>query len=319
MQRNSKTKKVLFWAGFLFLSFFIYKVFFTAPSNKNLDFNDIPKNITLNDNGAIFPIKSSKKTTSEILQDAQIFLDKHDEITPSLDSMLYSGMKIKINRTIKVKILVDGQKIENLSTAKTISNILDENKIILGRLDKVSPDATFGPQAGTDIIVTRINIEEKIIPTDINFKTIAKEDSKLGWREEKIEQKGEKGILETKYKITYKDNEEVSRVILEKNITREPINQIVTKGTYMQLSKPARGQGTWYSFQGGLFAASTSIPKGAFAKVTNLANNKSVVVQINDYGPFGKRRIIDLDKVAFAKIASLGAGVVGVKVEQILN
>jgi rare lipoprotein A len=70
---------------------------------------------------------------------------------------------------------------------------------------------------------------------------------------------------------------------------------------------------------GGLFAASTTIPKGSFAKVTNLANNKSIVVQINDYGPQGKGRIIDLDKVAFQKIASIGAGVVGVKVEEVLN
>ena len=112
---------------------------------------------------------------------------------------------------------------------------------------------------------------------------------------------------------------EVSRVILEKSITKESIPQIETHGTYMKLGGAAKGQGTWYSYMGGLFAASTTIPKGSYAKVTNTANGKSVVVQINDYGPQGKGRVIDLDKVAFTKIASLGAGVIGVKVEQILN
>ena len=58
---------------------------------------------------------------------------------------------------------------------------------------------------------------------------------------------------------------------------------------------------------------------GSYAKVTNTANGKSVIVQINDRGPFGPGRIIDLDKVAFAKIASIGAGVIGVKVEEVLN
>ncbi len=37
----------------------------------------------------------------------------------------------------------------------------------------------------------------------------------------------------------------------------------------------------------------------------------------NDRGPFVQGRIIDLDKVAFEKIASLGAGVITVKVEEI--
>ena len=54
-------------------------------------------------------------------------------------------------------------------------------------------------------------------------------------------------------------------------------------------------------------------------KVTNRANGKSVIVKINDRGPFGAGRIIDLDKVAFAKIADLGSGVVDVKMEEIVN
>jgi rare lipoprotein A len=58
---------------------------------------------------------------------------------------------------------------------------------------------------------------------------------------------------------------------------------------------------------------------GSYARVTNKANGKSVIVQINDRGPFGENRIIDLDKVAFAKIASLGAGVIDVKVEEVMN
>jgi rare lipoprotein A len=53
--------------------------------------------------------------------------------------------------------------------------------------------------------------------------------------------------------------------------------------------------------------------------VTNQSNGKSVIVKINDRGPFGKNRIIDLDKVAFAKIASIGAGIIDVKVEEVTN
>jgi rare lipoprotein A (peptidoglycan hydrolase) len=123
----------------------------------------------------------------------------------------------------------------------------------------------------------------------------------MSWREKKITTPGEKGIREVKYKITWKDGKEISRVVLEKTVIKEPVTQIETQGTYMKLGKAQKGQGTWYAYQGGMYAASLSIPRGGYAKVTNTANGKSIVVQINDSGPYGKGRIIDLDKVALKK------------------
>lgn len=80
------------------------------------------------------------------------------------------------------------------------------------------------------------------------------------------------------------------------------------------------GQATWYAYKGGNFAASPDFPAGSVLRVTNLDNNKIVDVTVNDWGPerdkFPKR-VIDLDKVAFAKIASLGAGVINVNVDPI--
>lgn len=62
-------------------------------------------------------------------------------------------------------------------------------------------------------------------------------------------------------------------------------------------------------------AAHKKLPFGSRVKVTNVANGKSVVVRINDRGPFVRGRIIDLSKSAFASIANLSAGVVKVKIE----
>jgi len=61
---------------------------------------------------------------------------------------------------------------------------------------------------------------------------------------------------------------------------------------------------------------------GKRAKVTNVANGKSVVVKINDTGNFGKNntagikpRVADLSKGAFRKIATLSTGVISVRVK----
>lgn len=97
-----------------------------------------------------------------------------------------------------------------------------------------------------------------------------------------------------------------------------------TKSTMDRLvlmSKPgvmATGQASWYKYKGGLFAASPDYAKGSVLRVTNLANGKSVDVTVNDYGPERAKhpeRVIDLDQVAFSKIAATSEGVISVRVE----
>jgi rare lipoprotein A len=67
--------------------------------------------------------------------------------------------------------------------------------------------------------------------------------------------------------------------------------------------------------QSKLTAAHRIIPFGTFVKITNLSNNKSVIVRINDRGPFIKGRIIDISKSAAQQIDMITAGIVKVKIE----
>ncbi|QBJ63338.1 septal ring lytic transglycosylase RlpA family protein [Pseudoalteromonas sp. DL-6] len=61
-------------------------------------------------------------------------------------------------------------------------------------------------------------------------------------------------------------------------------------------------------------AAHLKLPFGTRVNVTNIANNKSVVVKINDRGPYIRGRIIDLSKAMFEKIADPKVGVIDVAV-----
>lgn len=62
-------------------------------------------------------------------------------------------------------------------------------------------------------------------------------------------------------------------------------------------------------------AAHKTIPFDTRVRVTNLANDKSVIVRINDYGPHLKGRIIDLSRGAAAKIDMIKSGTARVKLE----
>ena len=61
-------------------------------------------------------------------------------------------------------------------------------------------------------------------------------------------------------------------------------------------------------------AAHRTLPFGTRVKVTNIKNGKSVVVKVNDRGPFIKGRIIDLSRSSFKKIGDIDAGVISVKI-----
>ena len=62
-------------------------------------------------------------------------------------------------------------------------------------------------------------------------------------------------------------------------------------------------------------AAHRTLPFGSQVKVTNVRNGKSVVVRINDRGPFVRGRIIDLSRSAFASIGNTRDGLLNVRIE----
>jgi len=81
-----------------------------------------------------------------------------------------------------------------------------------------------------------------------------------------------------------------------------------------QLKKTASGERYDHKLN---TAAHRTLPFGTNVRVTNMANGKSIVVKINDRGPFIKNRILDLSQSAFDSIADVSSGIIEVKIEVI--
>ena len=94
----------------------------------------------------------------------------------------------------------------------------------------------------------------------------------------------------------------------------------------------ARGIGSWYGrkFHGqktssgepydmyGMTAAHPTLPIPSYVRVSNPANGRSVVVRVNDRGPFHAGRLIDLSWTAAYKLGYIGQGSTVVEVESLL-
>ena len=106
-----------------------------------------------------------------------------------------------------------------------------------------------------------------------------------------------------------------------------PANPYVVRGvTYKPVDGPgyvATGEASWYGqdFHGRrtangeifgayyLTAASPVLPIPSYARVTNLENGRSVLVRINDRGPYAAGRVIDLSRAAADRIGLTSMGI----------
>lgn len=116
--------------------------------------------------------------------------------------------------------------------------------------------------------------------------------------------------------------------------TANPTNQHITllpAPVEASTHKKPVGKASWYGprFHGRktasgeifnqheLTAAHRSLPFGTKVRVTNLRNGKSVVVRINDRGPYAHGRVIDVSKAAAKHLGMLDSGLAQVRLERV--
>ena len=133
-------------------------------------------------------------------------------------------------------------------------------------------------------------------------------------------------ITEIREAITIQDVKTVAPV----RPPMAPPRQIATpKPTSSKLIEVVQGAASWYGpgfygrttangerfSKGTLTAAHRTLPFGTKVRVTNLSNGRSVLVRINDRGPFKHHRVIDLAHGAASQLQMMQAGEVPVKLE----
>lgn len=309
-----------FWIGLILLLALGSGGLFFSASPEAEDFLGGSKRIVLVDDGLWTEYEGIReRTVREFLEHHAVQVRAEDIVYPELENPLFSGTRIQVFRAQAVTVKVDQQEKSFFTQARSVEEAIRDAGIALDADDIVKPDRDLMIRPQMRISITRVEVREETKQSDIPFATKVREDEKLSWRKKVTTQKGEKGVKTTTYRVAYHDGKEINRRVLKTDITQEPIPEEVTQGTLVQVGKSHRGAASWYAFTGTMAAANPWLPKGSYVRVTNVDNGKSVIVVINDRGPFVPGRIIDLDKVAFQKIASLGAGVINVKMEEITN
>ncbi len=183
---------------------------------------------------------------------------------------------IKINN-VKI-ILASGYEMNVLTNKKKVSEVLDENHIILLEDEKVTPDLTSELSDNNTIKISKITEEEielpevietskevtvdKILETyntiiekivvekvKIPYETITKNVATSGAKQDKIVQYGVDGLKEVTYKVKYQNEKEIEKKEISSKIIREPVNKIVEVRNKQQVvsrsSTKTRYAGKW--------------------------------------------------------------------------
>lgn len=274
--------------------------------------------VTINDMGTIYEELTPAIPVEALLRARGLELGPADLVTISPEVRLSDGDYILILRPTKILLKDGGGKQELFTFAKTVEGLLREKSIPLDELDILEPARDMPISPDVEIRITRITKKEITRTIEVPYKTIVKENPDLTFGITRTLDRGAHGHTQERVRVTQKNGKTVKEEVLTTEIIDAPITEILEVGTKIEIGRTREGGASWYRFRGGTFAASTTFRKGTYVRVTSRENGKSVIVQINDYGPTIPGRVIDLDAVAFKKLAPLSKGVIPVTVEEIL-
>lgn len=199
------------------------------------------KEITIKDDNQEIIIETLSSKVDKALEKASITLSEHDKLSINMDAKLKDGMSIEVKRAFDVKLNVDGKELNVLTANNNVADILKEYNIELGENDKTEPslDAEVLPKD----VVNIIRVEEEVVKetVEIPYRSVIKYSEEVEAGKIKKSRDGENGKKEVEYRIVYENGIESLREIINEDIIKEPVDEMVEKGSEKYLVA-SRGQ-----------------------------------------------------------------------------
>lgn len=275
------------------------------------------KPVTIMLNGKPRQVVVTAMTVDELLREIALRSSLRDYVGASRSARVFSGMTIEYRQAVAITVVHDDRRDKVITNAASVWQVLKEMGVTLGVKDKVQPAVATYPTTNLVVKILRVGERREIRQSVIPSPTTSKRVMNVEYGRTSVIQQGRPGLKVYRYLSTYVDGRRVKQKLLGSQVVRKPVPKVIGIGAGFPGCVCRRGsqsgKASWYG-AAGLTAAHPSLPFGTVVRVTNLSNGKSVNVVIRDRGPFVRGRIIDMSKNAFSRIASVGAGVVRVKI-----
>ncbi len=185
--------------------------------------------LTVYEDSIPYTIHTLAETVGEALREAEITIYLGDEVQPSLGTPVSTGLRVLIQRSTPVSLLADGVLYRTRTQSNRVGDVLAEVGVGFSGLDEVYPplDAELYPDMQIQIVRVReeIEFEDEIAP----FDTLWEGDRDL-LIDTLQERPGAYGITRERYRVLYRDGEEVARTLEDVWEAQEPRDRVRVYG-----------------------------------------------------------------------------------------
>ena len=262
------------------------------------------------------------------------------------------GLSFNISTPKNVTIDAAGTPVE-LRVAGTVGDALTAAQVTPDEDDVVTPAADTSLTDGLAIAYTNVEKRTTSKEEEVPFEKKEEKSNELEEGKTKVTTEGVNGVKTQNFVEVYHNGTLFASELQNEQVTKEPVAQVTQVGPKKKASKssddssesskssdsgsgsgggdlsPASGSSCQASYYwqeqttasgerfnpSDLTAAHKTLPLGSKVKVTNPSNGKTVVVRINDRGPYVAGRCLDLSKAAMETIGGTSSGVITVNYE----
>ena len=187
--------------------------------------------ITLNDGGISSIFYTTQPNVGEALLNQGVALYLGDNVTPGLGTRLSPGMRIYIQRSTPVSVMVDGRTVKTRTRRKTVGEVLAQEGIALMGQDFTRPPIDSLISADDTIEVVRVYETFEINQEFIPFETSWVPDAEMDLDRQEVRQQGVTGVIKTRTRIRSENGQEVVRVVEDEWLDQEPNDRLIAYGT----------------------------------------------------------------------------------------
>lgn len=204
-----------------------------VTDNMKVDYLEA-KEVSLTVDGKEKTIWTTAKTVEQFVKEQQLTLNEHDSIKPNLTADIQDQGKIKIESAFPVKLVVGGKAQQVWTTSTTVADLLKQQKVSLGEIDRVTPAKTDKITGKTQVEVIRVEKVTDVVEEETPFAVVNRKDSGLTKGKERVVQDGKKGKREKRFEVVMENGKEISRKLISEKTLADSTDKIVAVGTKAQ-------------------------------------------------------------------------------------
>ena len=191
----------------------------------------LQKEITVKVDDHVTAFKVTTNTVEELLYQKDIQIGNEDYISHELDQTLKNGMEIIIKKAVPITIYTEESKLTLNTSAKTVREVIEYIDIEVDENDIVTPALSANIKHELEINIIKVDEEIEEVEEEIPFKVVEKNNDDLFKGKIIKTQNGKNGIRKINIKRRYENGQLVSEITENSIIVREPIDEIVERGT----------------------------------------------------------------------------------------